>query len=132
MVQALIDETYGKFTNVVARGRSSAHAKNKSDGHQLSDDWSDYADGRILSGTEALKLGFVDQVGTFDDAVKRAQDIAHISHANLIEYQRRFDLSDFLQLFGKTDSKAIKIDLGLDPPKLRAGYLYFLSPTFVR
>jgi protease IV len=131
MVQALIDETYGKFTNVVAKGRASAHAKNKSEGRKLSDDWPEYADGRILSGTDALKLGFVDQVGTFDDAVQRAKDIAGISRANLIEYQQRYDLSDFFRLFGQTDSKAVKIDLGLDPPKLRAGYLYFLSPTFV-
>jgi protease-4 len=132
MVQSLINETYGKFTNVVATGRAAAHDMNRSKGRALTEGWPEYADGRILSGTEALRLGFVDELGTFDDAVKRAQDIAHISHANLIEYQRRFDLSDFLQLFGKTDSKAIKIDLGLDPPKLRAGYLYFLSPTFVR
>jgi protease IV len=132
MVQALIDETYGKFTNVVATGRARAHVKNKSDGRELSDNWAEYADGRILSGNEALKLGFVDQLGSFDAAVKRAKDIAGISRANLIEYQRRFDLSDFFQLFGQTQSKAVKIDLGLDPPKLRAGYLYFLSPTFVR
>ena len=25
----------------------------------------------------------------------------------------------------------IKLDLGVDLPKLQAGYLYFLSPTFV-
>ena len=39
----------------------------------------DYADGRVLSGTEAQKLGFVDEVGNFEDAVESAKRIAGIS-----------------------------------------------------
>jgi len=131
MVQSLINETYGKFTNVVATGRASARERNKSKGRTLSESWPDYADGRILSGTEAFKLGFVDELGTFEDAVKRAKSIAGISKANLIEYQQRFDISDLFRLFGKSESKAIKVDLGMDVPRLQAGQLYFLSTTFL-
>ncbi len=131
MVQALVNETYGRFTNVVATSRQSANVKNGGKGKRLAKDWSDYADGRILSGSEAYKLGFVDEVGTYEDAVKRAKSLAGIHDANIIEYQQRFDLSDLFQLFGQTDSKVVKVDLGVDPPKLQAGYLYFLSPTFV-
>jgi protease IV len=130
MVQALIDETYGKFKSVVADGRRFAHDKNKDKGRALAEDWAEYADGRILSGREALKLGFVDELGAFDDAVKRTKSIAGIHNANLVEYQQRFDLSDLFRLFGQTDSKAVKVDLGMDLPKLKAGQLYFLSPTF--
>ena len=68
---------------------------------------------------------------TFEDAVKRTKNIAGIHDANLIEYQQRFDLSDFFRLFGQTDSKVVKVDLGMDMPKLQAGQLYFLSPTFL-
>jgi protease IV len=131
MVQSLINETYGKFTNVVAAGRESARERNKSKGRALSESWPDYADGRILSGTEAYKLGFVDELGTFEDAVKRAKNIAGISKANLIEYQQRFDISDLFRLFGKSESKVVKVDLGMDMPRLQAGQLYFLSPTFL-
>jgi protease IV len=131
MVQSLIDETYGKFKNVVASGRKRAQEKNKDKGRALSEDWADYADGRILSGTEAFKLGFVDELGTFDDAVKRTRTIAGIRNANLIEYQQRYDISDLFRLFGKTESRAIKVDLGMEMPKLQAGQLYFLSPTFL-
>jgi protease IV len=131
MMQALIDETYGKFKSVVAAGRRFAHDKNKDKGRVLAEDWADYADGRILSGTEAFKLGFVDELGVFDDAVKRAKSIAGISNANLVEYQQRFDLSDVFRIFGQTESKALKVDLGMDLPKLKAGQLYFLSPTFL-
>jgi protease IV len=130
-VQALINETYDKFKSVVEAGRKGAHAKNQEKGRALREGWTDYADGRILSGTEAYKLGFVDELGTFDDAVKRTKIIANIREANLIEYQQHYDFSDLFRLFGQTDSKAVKVDLGLEAPKLQAGQLYFLSPTFL-
>jgi len=131
MIQALIDETYGKFKAVVAQGRTSAHEKNRDKGRALSDDWTEYADGRILSGTEAFKLGFVDELGVFEDAVTRAKGIAGIRNANLVEYQQRYDFADLFRLFGQTEAKAVKVDLGMEVPKLKAGQLYFLSPTFL-
>jgi len=135
MVQKLINETYEKFKGVVADGRKTAHDKNKSNkskddqGHALADDWTDYADGRVLSGKDAQQLGFVDQLGNFEDAVKRAKTIAGIQSANIIEYQQRYDLSDIFRLFGKTEAPTIKVDLGMEPPKLKVGQLYFLAPT---
>ena len=73
----------------------------------------------------------MDELGTFDDAVKRAKNIAGIRNANLIEYQQRFDISDLFRLFGQTEGKVVKVDLGMEVPKLQAGQLYFLSPTFL-
>ncbi len=131
MVQALVDETYRKFKDAVEAGRKRAQERNKNQGRSLRDDWADFADGRILSGTEAFKLGFVDELGTFEDAVKRAKAIAGIPRANLVEYQQRYDLSDLFRLFGQTDAKVVKVDLGIEAPKLQAGQLYFLSPTFL-
>jgi protease-4 len=131
MLQALIDETFGRFKAVVAEGRKWAQQKNGTAGAALSPDWANYADGRVLSGTEAFKLGFVDQLGSFEDAVERAKKIAGVSSANVVQYQQRYDLSDLFRLFGKADSKVLRVDLGLDAPKLRAGLLYFLSPTFL-
>jgi protease-4 len=130
MVQNLINETYGKFKSVVAEGRKLAADQNKGDGTKLADNWAEYADGRVLSGSEAFKLGFVDQLGNFQDAVDRAKLIAGIHSATLIEYQQHYDLSDIFRLFGKSDARVMKIDLGFDPPKLQVGQLYFLSPTF--
>jgi protease-4 len=127
MVQALIDETFQKFKGVVRTGRAAAHDKNKTEGKSLAPDWEDYADGRVLSGTQALDLGFVDQVGDFDDAVDRTEKIVHIADANLVEYRERYDISDFLSMFGQNSSAHdIKLDLGLDIPKLREGCMYFL------
>ncbi|MGD0744274.1 MAG: signal peptide peptidase SppA [Verrucomicrobiota bacterium] len=133
MVQKLITDTYDKFKAVVRDGRAWAHALNKKDGKPLALDWEDYADGRVLSGRDAQEYGFVDQLGDFDDAVKTAKKIAGISSANLIEYRERYDISDFLRLFGQSQSAAhdIKLDLGMNLPKLETGQLYFLSPTVV-
>ena len=127
MVQGLINETYEKFKDVVADGRSAAHDLNKKSGKALADDWQDYADGRVVSGTQALNLGLVDELGNFDTAVDRAMDIAHLKTANLVEYRERYDFSNFLSMFGESGkSHDIKLDLGVESPKLHAGLMYFL------
>jgi protease-4 len=131
MLQALIDDTYEKFKSVVAEGRRFAHDKNQSEGKTLARDWEDYADGRVLSGKEAHQLGFVDELGDFHAAAERAKEIAGVSDANLIEYQVRYDLSDFFRMFGQSDGHGVKVDLGVELPKLEAGRLYFLSPTYL-
>ena len=134
MIQNLIDETFAKFKTVVQEGRGRANQKNKDTkdkGRTLTADWQEYADGRVLSGTEAYKLGFVDELGSYEDAIKRAEQIAGISNANVVEYQQRYDISDLFHLFGKSDAKSIKVELGMELPKLQAGRLYFLSPTLL-
>ena len=127
MVQGLIDDTYGKFKDVVADGRGAAHDLNKKEGKPLADNWADFADGRVVSGKEALEHGFVDELGDFDDAVDRAEKIAHIPDSNLIEYRERYDISNFLSMFDQSSqSHDIKLQLGVDVPQLRAGLMYFL------
>jgi len=133
MVQALIDETFAKFKNVVAEGRKLAKEKNKDKGRALSSDWKDYADGRVFSGNSAYQLGFVDELGDFETAVARAQKLANIRNANLIQYQQKFEFADFFQLFGSTEARTtLKVNIGVDFPKLQAGQLYFISPTVLR
>jgi len=134
MMQSMINQTYARFKSVVASGRQQSKAKNKEDGEALDPDWADYADGRVLTGSEALKLGFVDELGNFEDAVKRAEKIAGIEEANVVQYQQRYDFSDFLRLFGSSEAKVVKVDLGMDGPrsKLQTGQLYYLAPSFLR
>jgi protease-4 len=131
MVQKLIDETDAKFKQVVADGRKLAR-ENTDEVRALQPDWANYADGRILSGKEALEIGFVDELGTFDDAVSRAEKMADLTRrATLIEYRQRVDFGDLFGLWGQSESRAIKVDLGIEPPKLEAGRLYFLSPSYL-
>lgn len=134
MLRAIIQETYARFKTVVREGREHAYELNKElrpRGQRLSDDWASYADGRVLTGLQACQLGFVDGVGSFDDAVSQARTLAGIGRANVIEYQQRYDISDLFRLFGQSEAKTVKVELGLEVPKLEAGRLYFLSPTYV-
>ena len=131
MLNKFITDVFGKFKNVIAEGRKAAHAANKSDGRALADNWESFADGRILSGEDALKLGLVDQLGDFEDAVEKAEEIANISKAELIEYRQVSDLADLLRMFSKSDAKTVKIELGVDLPKLKANQPYFLPSTYL-
>jgi len=131
MVQKLIDETYAKFKSVVAEGRKSAHDEND-ETRPLAANWVDYADGRVLSGKEAYELGFVDQLGSYDDAIAKAKKLGGIENAaNLIQYRQRNELAELFGIFGQSESRALRVDLGLDLPKLQAGRMYFLSPIFL-
>jgi protease-4 len=131
MVQGLVMETYSVFTNIVFQGRKDAEKANSGDGKALSPQWSDFVDGRILSGKQAAELGFVDEVGNFRKAVDRALALADIKDADLIQYQQPFDLGNLFRLFGKTDVKSVKVDLGLKRLDLQPGGLYFMYPLAI-
>jgi protease-4 len=132
MVQSLIDETFNRFKEVVKTGREHAAQVNEGKGKTLVDDWQDYADGRVLSGKQALNFGFVDELGDFDAARKRAESLAKISSASLVQYRLPADFGSMLfRLLGKTEMPALKLDLGVELPRLEAGRMYFLAPMTV-
>jgi len=127
MVQGLIDETYGRFKDVVKKGRDKAAKANRAD--NLKPGWEEYADGRILSGRQARELGFVDETGTFDDAVKRAARLAGIPGGKLVTYATPFNFANLFRLLGKAEPPTLKVDLGLEAPPIKNGRMYFLSPV---
>jgi protease-4 len=134
MVKQMINETYAKFKSVVESGRRRASERNKSNkdaGRSLNNQWARIADGRILSGKQALDEGLVDELGNWQTAIKRAEKLAGITDADLVTYQVPFSLGSLLGLLGKSDAKTVKVDLGFDFPKLGAG-LYYLAPVFLR
>lgn len=132
MIQDMIMETYAKFKTVVREGRKQAAAKNGDKGKALASNWEDYADGRILTGRHAYELGFVDQVGNFENAIETTKRISGISgNAHVIRYQEPFSLGRLLGIgaHAKAESRVMKVDIGLDLPKIQSGKLYFLAPT---
>lgn len=131
MFQAMIDEAFDRFREVVHEGRSWAQSQNNGDGQSLSRDWETYADGRILSGKQAFEFGFVDELGNFDKASERMEEILGVQGFYLVQYQRHLGLGDFLQLFGSADSNRIEVDLGFDFSQIQAGRLYFLAPNYL-
>lgn len=126
MMQALINETYARFSNVVTRGRAASQEKNSGAGRTLSAEWTTFADGRILTGTQAHAHGFVDELGNFKTAVTRARKLAGVSEANLVKYKLPQSLFSVLSLLGQARAQTVKLDLGLEIPKVKAGQPYFL------
>ncbi len=80
MFQGLIDGMYGRFFEIVATARPGIERE------QLKP----LADGRVYLGTEAQKLGLVDQVGTIYDAIGAAKDRAGLGEkaVKVVEYAR--------------------------------------------
>ena len=67
LFQSMINEVYGQFKGTVMKER------------KLKEDVvNEYADGRVFTGAAAVKLGFADKEGFFDDAVKLAAETAKL------------------------------------------------------
>jgi len=82
------------------------------------------ADGRILSGEQAEKIGMVDGFGSKEDAVKKAAALAGIQgEPETKEYAKKdFSLLDLLAESGKSFGEGLKQGLASEStdPKLRA------------
>lgn len=137
IVQDLVNETFGRFKQVVEEGRTSSRSQNQNEaeeadqGRALDQAWQDYADGRLLSGKDAWRLGFVDELGNFDTAVERAEKIAGIDEARLVRYLRPMGLGSLFRLFGQSEESRVKVDFGVRIPDVKSG-LYFMAPQLVR
>ena len=68
LLQGLVNESYDSFLEAIATGRDMSV-----------EDIKPYADGRILSGKQALEAKLVDSLGNYYDAIETVRDIANIS-----------------------------------------------------
>lgn len=73
--RTLVQEIYERFVGVVAQGRRMDRARVR----QL-------ADGRIFTGAQAQRLGLVDALGSLDEAVALARELARLPRARVVEY----------------------------------------------
>lgn len=85
MLQQLVDELHERFVSIVVQG-FKGRGQSKQRGQIET-----YCDGRIFSGPEAKKLGFVDEIGYFDDALNAACRKANLgrSQARVVTYVRK-------------------------------------------
>ncbi len=87
-IQRLVDETFTEFAKVVAAGRpfASVDAVRRAP----------FADGRVVSGRQALEYRLIDALGYFDDAVAKARELAHAPRARVVRYRRPSALLEML------------------------------------
>ncbi|RME95238.1 MAG: signal peptide peptidase SppA [Verrucomicrobia bacterium] len=126
MLQALVDDAFKRFKEVIQQGRTKAARANGDSGRPLADNWEEYADGRILTGQEAYDLGFIDELGDFDTALARARQLAGIDTANVVTYEPPRRFGGFLDLLGEARTRTVRIELGSLPGPIEPGRPYFL------
>lgn len=89
--QGLVDEAYDQFVDLVAEGRDMDIDKVRK-----------IADGRIYTAKQALSLGLIDEIGTFDEAVYDMQETYELENCQLADLRYQ-DTSLLGELFGKVN-----------------------------
>ena len=134
ILQDFINSTYEQFASIVEEGREKKGQRATKHAKELAADWKDYADGRILTGAQALELGMVDKLGNLDAAIRLAEDVVGITEdtARLVRHDPPVDIMGIFRLFGKSSTppagSTVKIDLGINPISLRSGLPYYIAP----
>ncbi|SKA12162.1 signal peptide peptidase SppA [Selenihalanaerobacter shriftii] len=91
ILQNMIDSVYQEFVDAVVEGRGLSEDKVRK-----------LADGRIYTGRQAKKLGLVDKLGTFYDAVDKAANLAGMEgEPNLIYYNQSSPIKRLLSSASK-------------------------------
>ena len=91
LLQAIVDETYDTFVGVVAQGRKMSEA-----------DVRKVADGRIMTGRQALEAKLVDQLGYEEDGITKAAELGGITgEPRVIRYRSSSALGSFLGGLGR-------------------------------
>jgi protease-4 len=88
LLQGVLANVYDQFIDAIVDGRGMAR-----------EDILPYADGRIFSGDQALGYGFVDRLGSLEDAVEMAGTMAGLEGRPSVvrKERRRLSLYDFFE-----------------------------------
>ncbi|HXY60671.1 MAG TPA: signal peptide peptidase SppA [Chthoniobacterales bacterium] len=120
LIQSFVMQTYDKFLGIVSKER------------RLPADMlrNTIADGRILSGKDALNAKLIDGLGQIEDAYAKAKLLGNAPDATVVKYGPPFNLFRFFRAFGQVGESKIELELPKQlVPKLESGRAYFL-PSF--
>jgi protease-4 len=106
-----IEQTYQTFLERVASGRSMSIESVDA-----------IAQGRVYLAPKALELGLIDEIGTLDDAINKAAELAAIDEFKLREYPRF--KSDLERLLGDLPAASLSI-ISSKLPGFVSDYLNF-------
>lgn len=109
ILQLEVNKTYNTFTKKVADGRKKSQSYIDSIGQ-----------GRVWSGTEALKKGLVDRLGNIDDAIASAAKKAKIKDFKIVNYPAQVD--PIKSLF---DNSADKVKAYFVKSELGDNFIYY-------
>ena len=93
LIQGSVDRLYDNFTSIVSRGRNLSI-----------DQVNEIARGRVWSGSDALDKGLIDAIGSFEDAVNKAKNLANIKNYKIKRFdQKKNDYTFLKNFFGLMD-----------------------------
>ncbi len=121
--QALVDDSFGRFKQIVLSGRPKLQADPKV--------LDRVATGQVFTTNEALKVGLVDREGFIEDAIDRAIELAGLDkdHTKVVKYKRHAGLFDFgLSASARSRSPELATLVELTTP--RAYYLCTWLPVW--
>jgi protease-4 len=120
LIQSFVMQTYDKFLGIVSKERSLPADMLRNT----------IADGRILSGKEALNNKLIDGLGQIEDAYAKAKQMGNAPQATVVKYGPPFSLARFFRAFGESGQSKIELQLPKQlVPQLEGGRAYFL-PSF--
>ncbi len=121
LLQSFVMKTYDKFLGIVARERNLPTDALRNG----------IADGRILSGRDALENKLIDGLGQIEDAFGKAKELGHAPDARVVKYGPPFSLGRFFRALSKTGETKIELSLpGEITPQLQSGRAYFLPSYY--
>jgi len=123
-VQNLVMQTYGKFVGIVARERHIPEDQLRAG----------IADGRVISGRDALDDKLIDGLGQIEDAYQQARKLGNAPDAPVVRYEQSMGFGRLLRrLTGRSESSKVQIELpGALGTQLEEGRLYLLPSFFAQ
>ena len=103
LIQSFVMQTYDKFLGIVARRNAVCPADTLRN---------TIADGRILSGKDALNNKLIDGLGQIEDAYAKAKQLGNAPEATVVKYGPPFSLFRLFRAFGEFGGDS-KIELEL-------------------
>jgi protease IV len=123
-VQSMVMQTYGKFVGIVA-----AERKLPEDALRAGP-----ADGRVISGKDALAAKLIDELGDLDAAVVKAAELGQAPGSQVVKYQMPGGFGRLFRMLGKAEPANKKIEInvgGAQALPLQPGYQYLLPSILV-
>ncbi|CAN5747794.1 hypothetical protein BH09VER1_BH09VER1_11640 [soil metagenome] len=121
-IQGLVMQSYDKFVGIVAKARGLDEQTLRNG----------IADGRILSGTDALEAKLVNQLGYIEDAYAKAMELGKAPDAQVVRYKRNASFAKFFRMLGESKVTTLKVDVLETLPKLQQGRVYLLPPFYAQ
>lgn len=124
-IQTLVNDMYDRFLGIVSEARKVPKDVLKST----------VADGRVVTGRQALTAKLVDQIGYIEDAYALAKELGKAPDAAVVKYHSTPTLLSVLGLAASKSSAPAKIELDLSGgvmTKLQPGMMYYLPGSYLR